>query len=49
MLREDGGQYEGHWKEDHRHGFGVHKWKDGRVFKGEFVQDRFLGEVQYEE
>lgn len=49
LCREDGGQYEGHWKEDHRHGYGVHRWKDGRVFKGEFAQDRFLGETKIEE
>lgn len=33
-------------QEDHRHGFGTHKWKDGRVFQGEFCQDRFVAEIE---
>eukprot|EP00347_Sterkiella_histriomuscorum_P005372 403356865 len=33
------GEYEGYWKRDKRHGFGVMKWLDGSTFEGEWKDD----------
>ena len=30
----------GEWKDNKMHGKGVFKWKDGRVYEGEYFEDK---------
>ena len=34
LINADLSRFEGEFKEDKMHGFGVFKWKDGRIYRG---------------
>ena len=40
---ENGGQYEGEWRGDHRWGWGVHTFPGGDRYEGEWVDDKIHG------
>ena len=31
--------YEGSYKNDHKHGYGVYEWPSGNIYKGNFEND----------
>jgi len=39
MLLKDGSTYDGHWKDNKRHGIGTFRYKDGSSYIGEYVKD----------
>ena len=45
----NGCHYDGNWRANRRHGFGIFKWPSGAIFKGEFKNDRRngKGEIKY--
>lgn len=52
MQFANGNLYDGEWKDDDRHGKGVHYWKDfskyhGDRYDGEWVEGKFNGKGVY--
>ena len=43
MIYPDGRKYEGEWKDDKQHGYGVFSWADGRKYEGQYVNDKKEG------
>ena len=43
-LRNAQGVYEGEMHASSRHGTGVMKWADGRLYEGHFAEDEMCGE-----
>eukprot|EP00164_Ancoracysta_twista_P006738 GFYU01009444.1.p1 GENE.GFYU01009444.1~~GFYU01009444.1.p1 ORF type:complete len:770 (-),score=130.59 GFYU01009444.1:1527-3491(-) len=43
VYHETGDIYEGEWKEDCKHGFGVYTGQEGNTYKGEWVQGKMEG------
>lgn len=39
-MLADGDVYEGEWKEDKAHGFGVYYYADGAKYEGEWRDDK---------
>jgi len=42
FFYSNGGMYEGEWKNNMKHGFGVMKFEDGKKYIGRFEEDRIL-------
>src|SRR5271170_1288506 len=42
-----GGSYQGDWKHDKRHGYGVRKWPSGDVYEGEWKNNKMEGKGKY--
>jgi hypothetical protein len=42
-LGIDGKEYVGEWKNGNKHGQGTYTYADGRVEKGQWENDKFLG------
>ena len=42
---ENGGRYEGEFRDDHRWGWGEHRFADGAVYEGEWFDDMIEGAV----
>jgi len=40
MIHADGDVYEGTWKDDKAHGFGVFNRTDGSKYEGEWYEDK---------
>ena len=40
---ENGGRYEGEFQDDHRWGWGEHRFADGAVYEGEWFDDMIEG------
>ena len=40
---KDGRHYEGEWKNNKMHGFGIIAWPDGKFYEGEFCDDKKEG------
>jgi len=40
---ENGGRYEGDFRDDHRWGWGEHRFADGSVYEGEWFDDMIEG------
>jgi hypothetical protein len=43
MTQASGWTYDGEWKEDKKHGRGVHTWPDGNKYDGEFKDGKLHG------
>jgi hypothetical protein len=43
-----GDSYEGNYSNNQRHGRGVYRYKDGRVFEGMFIKDKKTGHVSHD-
>ncbi len=40
MTYSNGNQYEGDYVEGNKHGMGIYKWADGRIYEGQFINDK---------
>lgn len=40
MIHSDGETYEGEWKDDKTHGFGIYVHLDGAKYEGQWVEDK---------
>jgi hypothetical protein len=50
LSNGDGDFYEGGLKNDHKHGVGVMKFADGRVFEGEYIRGQMIqGKMTYQD
>jgi len=39
--------YDGHWKENNMHGYGIYTWTDGRRYEGYYANDKKNGQGTY--
>lgn len=44
MIYPSGNEYDGEWKNNIKHGYGVHTFTDGHIYTGEFDEDRRHGQ-----
>lgn len=42
---DNGDMYDGMWRRNKKHGYGVYTYKDGKRLEGFFKDDKFLGEI----
>jgi hypothetical protein len=40
LIHADGDIYEGEWKDDKAHGFGVYQHSDGAKYEGQWAMDK---------
>jgi hypothetical protein len=43
-VHRDGAVYEGEWKDDQQHGYGVEKWVDESKYEGYYVMGKKHGQ-----
>jgi hypothetical protein len=47
MVYQNGDRYEGNWRRGKKQGFGEQHYSDGKIYKGEWVDDLKVGEYSY--